>query len=73
MAYLAEHPAIHVEWLPPCAPDINPEEFCHGNVKTRMKNAMPLNRELDFCGKLKYRLGNKDYYWNQNLTSASLQ
>jgi transposase len=45
MAYLAEHPAIHVEWLPPCAPDINPEEFCHGNVKTRMKNAMPLNRE----------------------------
>jgi hypothetical protein len=28
---------------------------------------------LDFCGKLKYRLGNKDYYWNQNLTSASLQ
>src|SRR5919198_6487849 len=45
MAYLAEHPAIHVEWLPPCAPDINPEEFCHGNVKTRMKNAMPMNRE----------------------------
>jgi hypothetical protein len=28
---------------------------------------------LDFCGKLKYRSGNKDYYWNQNLTSASLQ
>src|SRR5207249_1601534 len=45
MAYLAAHPAIHVEWLPPCAPDINPEEFCHGNVKTRMKNAMPMNRE----------------------------
>jgi transposase len=45
MAYLAEHPAIHVEWLPPCAPDINPEEFCHGNVKARMKNAMPMNRE----------------------------
>ena len=37
MAYLAEHSAIHVEWLPPCAPDINPEEFCHGNVKARMK------------------------------------
>jgi hypothetical protein len=28
---------------------------------------------LDFCGQLKYRSGNKDYYWNQNLTSASLQ
>lgn len=33
MAYLAEHPAIPVEGLPPCAPDINPEEFCHSNLK----------------------------------------
>jgi transposase len=45
MAYWAEHPAIPVEGLPPCAPDINPEEFCHSNVKARMKNAIPMNRE----------------------------
>jgi transposase len=44
-AYLAEHPEIKVEWLPACAPDINPEEYCHGNVKARMKNATPSNRE----------------------------
>jgi transposase len=31
--YLAAHPEIHVEWFPPHAPELNPEEFCHGNVK----------------------------------------
>ena len=40
-AYLAQHPAIIVEWLPPYAPELNPEEFCHGNVKQRLKNATP--------------------------------
>ncbi len=40
-AYLAEHPEIVVEPLPPYAPDLNPEEYCHGNVKQRLKNATP--------------------------------
>lgn len=38
-AYPAEHPEI--EWLPPYAPELNPEEGCHGNVKDRMKGATP--------------------------------
>ena len=36
--YLAAHPEIRVEWLPPYAPDINPEEFCHGTVKQHLRN-----------------------------------
>jgi transposase len=43
--YLAQHPEIIVEWLPPYAPEINPEEYCHGNVKEHLKNATPETRE----------------------------
>jgi transposase len=38
--YVAAHPAIAVEWLPPYAPDLNPEEGCHGNVKQHLRNAI---------------------------------
>jgi transposase len=41
--YLAQHPEIMVEALPPYTPDLNPEEFCHGNVKQHLKNARPAN------------------------------
>ena len=40
--YLAAHPEIDVEWLPPYAPDLNPEEGCHGNVKQYLRNATPM-------------------------------
>ncbi len=40
-AFLGEHPEIDVEWLPPYAPELNPEESCHGNVKDRMTGATP--------------------------------
>lgn len=43
-AYLADHPEILVEWLPPYAPEVNPEEFCHGNVKQHAKNALPRDK-----------------------------
>lgn len=39
--FLAWQPDILVEWLPVYAPDINPEEFCHGNIKTHMANGTP--------------------------------
>lgn len=39
--YLREHPEILVEELPAYAPQLNPEEYCHGNVKQRLKNARP--------------------------------
>jgi DDE superfamily endonuclease len=39
--YLAEHPEIHVEWLPAYAPDLNPEEGCHGTVPQHLRNATP--------------------------------
>ena len=35
------HPEIVVEWLPSYAPELNPEEYCHGNVKERMCNRQP--------------------------------
>lgn len=27
--------------MPAYAPEVNPEEYCHGNVKQRLKNATP--------------------------------
>ena len=44
-AYLAARPEIRVEWLPPYAPELNPEEYCHGNVKERMRNSAPASVE----------------------------
>jgi transposase len=39
--YISAHPEVEVEWLPPYAPDLNPEEGCHGNVKQHLRNATP--------------------------------
>lgn len=39
-AYFESHPDMHMEYLPPYAPELNPEEYCHGNVKRRMKNGI---------------------------------
>jgi transposase len=39
--FLAEHHEIDVERLPSYAPEMNPEEGCHGNVKDGMKGATP--------------------------------
>lgn len=30
-----------IEWLPPYAPELNPEELCNGAVKHDMRNALP--------------------------------
>jgi transposase len=43
--YLAKHPEIQIEFLPAYAPEINPEEFCHGNVKRSIKNAVFTSRQ----------------------------
>lgn len=39
--YLQAHPDIYEERLPPYAPELNPEEYCHGNVKERIRNSTP--------------------------------
>jgi transposase len=39
--YLSDHPEIEVEFLPAYSPELNPEEYCHGNVKQGLKNARP--------------------------------
>lgn len=39
-AFLGQHPEIHIEWLPPYAPELNPEEYCHGNVKAGLRNGV---------------------------------
>ena len=39
--YLATEREISVEWLPPYAPELNPEESCHGNVKEQIRNTTP--------------------------------
>jgi transposase len=36
--YLAREREISIEWLPPYAPELKPEEFCHGNVKEQIRN-----------------------------------
>lgn len=40
-AYLADHPDILMEYLPSYAPELNPEEYCHGTIKHRLKNLNP--------------------------------
>jgi transposase len=42
--YLATHTEICVEELPAYAPELNPEEYCHGNVKHHLKNARPIDK-----------------------------
>ena len=44
-AYLATQPLFSVEWLPAYAPELNPEEYCHANVKRHLKNATPLTSD----------------------------
>jgi DDE superfamily endonuclease len=39
--YVRAHPALEVPWLPPYAPDLTPEEGCHGNVKQHLRKALP--------------------------------
>lgn len=41
-AFVAAHPHDYwIEWLPPYAPDLNPEELCNGAVKRETLNAAP--------------------------------
>ena len=49
-AYLEQHPEIHREYLPGYAPELNPEEYCHGNVKRRLKNAIFHSKSEIRCG-----------------------
>ena len=44
--FLTLHPEIRIEFLPAYAPELNPEEYCHGNVKQRLKNATPPNTRV---------------------------
>ena len=37
----AAHPDIDVAWLPPYAPEVNPEEGCHGHITQPLRNAAP--------------------------------
>lgn len=39
--FLSAHPEIHLELLPPYAPELNPEEYCHGHVKQQLRNYTP--------------------------------
>lgn len=41
LRYLFAHPEIIVEPLPKYAPELNPEEYCHGYVKNSLANATP--------------------------------
>jgi transposase len=43
--YFWDHPEIIVEPLPKYAPELNPEEYCHGNVKAGLANATPANKQ----------------------------
>jgi transposase len=56
--FVAAHPADYAAWfLPPYAPDLNPEEQANGVIKSRMANALPASiaelRELA-CRSVRY-------------------
>jgi transposase len=50
-AYLQDDPEILIEELPAYAPELNPEEYCHGNVKQGLKNARPTDKK-EICSML---------------------
>ncbi len=53
-AFVAAHPAdSRLEWLPPYAPELNPEELCNGAVKRALLNAAP--RSVDDLHRLARR------------------
>lgn len=39
--FLSQHLQVFQEYLPPYAPELNPEEYCHGNIKQHLRNALP--------------------------------
>jgi transposase len=39
--WIAADPELYCEWLPPYAPELNPEEYCNNAVKGRVRNATP--------------------------------
>lgn len=43
-SFLRYHPEIAVEPVPPYAPELNAEEYCHGNVKQHLRNATPADK-----------------------------
>jgi len=43
--WIASQTDLYVEWLPPYAPTLNPEELCHGNVKRHLHGATPASVE----------------------------
>lgn len=42
--FLNQRPEIAVERLPAYAPELNPEEYAHGNVKQHNRNVIPRDR-----------------------------
>jgi transposase len=44
-AFLSAHPQIAVESLPPYAPELNAQEYCHGRIKQHLRNATPMDKE----------------------------
>ena len=42
--YLSKHSEICVALLPAYAPELNPEEYCHGNVKQHLRNGRPSDK-----------------------------
>lgn len=44
-AYLHQHPEILIEELPAYAPQLNPEDYCHGNIKQHLRNARLITKE----------------------------
>jgi hypothetical protein len=42
--FLRSHPKLCVEPLPAYAPELNPEEYAHGNIKVHLLNSAPKDR-----------------------------
>jgi transposase len=43
--YLRSDPLMEVIGLPPYSPELNPEEYCHGYVKERIRNSTPKDEQ----------------------------
>jgi transposase len=74
-AFVAAHPDDYqLEWLPPYAPELNPEELCNGAVKRELLNALPASiAELHHQARRAFlRLGHRSNHLNGYFAHAGL-
>jgi putative transposase len=69
-AFLRQHREIAVEQLPPYAPELNPEEYCHGNIKPHNQKRTRLTSSNRFTSAFADSDADQTYYMHSSVRLA---